>query len=86
MVDVSLEIEAERELALSVDGATEVALSVDGTVFSPTEYHGTTTVTPSSERQVLATAGTALIEDIVVNPIPSNYGLVTWDGSTLSIR
>ena len=42
-------------------------------------------VTPSGTRQVLATAGMALREDVTVEPIPSNYGLVTWDGSVLMV-
>ena len=26
-----------------------------------------------------------LAQDIVVNPIPSNYGLITYDGSTITV-
>lgn len=48
-------------------------------------YTGMTEVTPSDETQVLQTANTALYENITINPIPSNYGLITWDGSTLTV-
>lgn len=48
-------------------------------------YDGATTITPSSSMQVLATSQKTLLTDIVINPVPSNYGLVTWDGSTLTV-
>jgi hypothetical protein len=48
-------------------------------------YTGETEVTPSNETQTLQTANTALYDNITINPIPSNYGLITWDGSTLTV-
>lgn len=49
------------------------------------EYHGTYEVTPTQTAQVLPTDGLLAVADIVINPIPSNYGLVTWNGSTLTV-
>lgn len=49
------------------------------------EYHGTYEVTPSDDTQILSTKNTRLTDDIVVNPIPSNYGKITWDGSILTV-
>lgn len=48
-------------------------------------YHGSYEVTPSSEAQVLDTDTLILDGNITINPIPSNYGLVTWDGSTITV-
>lgn len=48
-------------------------------------YHGSYTVTPSSEAQVLDTDTLILDGNITINPIPSNYGLITWDGSTITV-
>ena len=48
-------------------------------------YDGPTTVTPSGNTQILATTGKALLGDVTVNPIPSNYGLITWNGSVLTV-
>lgn len=48
-------------------------------------YKGQTEITPSDKKQVLATEGKHLSSDIIVNPIPSNYGLITYDGSNLRI-
>ena len=48
-------------------------------------YRGPYTVTPTSETQVLPTDGKRMTADVVVNPVPSNYGLITWDGSRLTV-
>ncbi len=42
-------------------------------------------VTPSQEEQILHTDGHLLTSDVRVNPIPSNYGLITWNGSVLTV-
>lgn len=44
------------------------------------------TVTPTqSEQTIRADAGYNGLSSVKVNPIPSNYGLVTWNGSVLTI-
>lgn len=48
-------------------------------------YDGAVTVTPSAELQTLQTAGKVLLSNIKVDPIPQNYGLITWNGSFLTI-
>lgn len=48
-------------------------------------YQGEYTVTPSMVAQVLPTTGKTLGDDITIAPIPNNYGLITWDGSTLTV-
>lgn len=42
-------------------------------------------VTPQDSAQTLATSGLQMARDLTIGPIPSNYGLVTWDGSTLTV-
>lgn len=49
------------------------------------EYHGQAEVMPSSEEQVLHTTNRVLTQDIIIDPIPSNYGLVTYNGSTITV-
>ncbi len=48
-------------------------------------YTGTYTVTPTRTTQILATAGYTLDEDITINPIPSNYGLITFSGGIITV-
>ena len=49
------------------------------------EYEGAVHVVPSEEEQVLSTANKSVYDDIVIEAIPNNYGLITWDGSVLTV-
>ena len=51
----------------------------------PDPYSGPLEVTPSQAEQVLHTAGKSMPADVVINPIPSNYGLITYNGSILTV-
>lgn len=48
-------------------------------------YEGETTFTPSAEMQTIPTGHTVLLSDITINPIPSNYGRITYSGGIISI-
>lgn len=48
-------------------------------------YVGPTEYTPTDTAQVVQVAGHTCGTNITINPIPSNYGRVTWDGSTLTV-
>lgn len=49
------------------------------------QYQGDYVITPSAETQILETQNLLCADNITINPIPSNYGLVTWNGSTLTV-
>jgi len=51
----------------------------------PPAYTGEYEVTPTEETQVLATQGKIMTDNVTVNPIPNNYGLITWNGSVLTV-
>ena len=48
-------------------------------------YEGPYSITPSASAQTLDTADKRMTGDVVVGPIPSNYGLITWDGGVLTV-
>ena len=48
-------------------------------------YHGQTTFTPTQQTQVAQTSGLIVDADIIINPIPSNYGRITWNGAVLTV-
>ena len=48
-------------------------------------YDGPYTYTPTQQRQTISIAEKAASQDIIINPIPSCYGLITWDGSSLTV-
>ena len=76
-------IDGELSIVIPCDGECGVVTKVIGQDL-PT-YTGATIVTPSTSEQVLNTADKVVTRNIVINPIPSNYGLITWNGSTLTV-
>lgn len=75
------------ETLISVSVETEETLVTVSEVKYPiqAEYEGETEITPTQETQTLRTASLLMPVDIVINPIPQNYGLITWNGSTLTV-
>ena len=49
------------------------------------DYAGPYEATPTREAQTFPTAGRRMASDFTVGPIPSNWGLITWNGSTLTV-
>lgn len=52
---------------------------------SAAPYSGPYIFTPTKERQIIETNERHLQSDIIINPIPENYGLITWNGSILTV-
>ena len=89
MIAVPMRV-AVTEQAIPASVATEnagvrVTLGAAYSAVSGDPYEGAYTVTPTQEAQVLATAGKVMLEDVTIDPIPQNYGLVTWNGSVLTV-
>lgn len=86
-------LDGDLSLIIPVDGDINLLIPVDGesgVVTKVTEhdlpiYTGQTEITPSEETQLLQTANKTVVQNIVINPIPSNYGRITWNGSTLTV-
>lgn len=82
---------SHKEIVL--DGELSLNIPMDGEVGTVTKvvehdlpvYTGETNITPSTSEQVLNTADKVVTRNIVINPIPSNYGRITWNGATLTV-
>ena len=48
-------------------------------------YVGNYEVTPTTEDQILHTNNFRMTRDLTVKAIPNNYGLITWDGTTITV-
>ena len=48
-------------------------------------YEGDYIIIPSAETQVLQTKYLRMTDDVTIKPIPQNYGLITWNGSFLTV-
>lgn len=48
-------------------------------------YDGEYEFTPTEDTQTVSIENKMAVQDITINPIPSNYGLITWNGSTITV-
>ena len=69
---------------LSGDGTVSGGLSVP-TVTPVEPYEGSYEFTPSGERQEIEIENKRATQNIIIDPIPENYGLITWDGSVITV-
>lgn len=83
---VVVRVKDTEPVGVSVSTASSVSIGIGPTAYiDRPEYDGEFTVTPTQETQVLETAGKWLPRAVTINPIPSNYGLITWNGSVLTV-
>ena len=69
---------------LAVPGGIEGQLTIPNAILPPS-YEGPVEVTPSGEGQTLDTANLYMRDNITINPIPNNYGLITYDGANITV-
>lgn len=84
-----IELEAEENESVDIevaeeDSEIELSMEEEGVGEYPV-YAGKYEITPSLETQTLETAYRVLTSNVVIAPIPSNYGKISYDGSTLTI-
>ena len=48
-------------------------------------YYGEIEFTPVETTQTIAAAGKVFSQNITINPIPNNYGKISWNGSVLTV-
>ena len=73
--------DGDAELNCIVDGESGIVQRVS----SFDAYDGQYEITPTQERQTLETNEKVCISDIIIKPIPENYGLITWNGHSLKV-
>lgn len=75
--------------AVKIDTTDTLGIKFSNCIIQPvqtvSDYDGPYEVTPSRDTQVLPTSGKVLERNVIVKPIPQNYGLISWNGSTLSV-
>lgn len=89
IVDIIFEAELEEEV-LELEPITDEDFLVESDIEiiarkDMDEYEGPYEVTPSSEVQTLNTFDLLCTNNITINAVPSNYGLITWNGTILTV-
>ena len=72
-------------LKMECDEAIEMETDTEITIGGTDTYDGQYIVTPTEETQELHTVGLLMKHNVTVNPIPTNYGRITWNGSTITV-
>ena len=76
-------LDGEVSLNLHLDGTPDKVIKVMD--YDLPVYDGITEITPSQDTQVLQTSNKALTRNIIVNPIPEDYGRLLYSGNTLTV-
>lgn len=69
---------------LSGGGTLSGKLSTAGGI-TPDPYTGPTVWTPTGSAQTIPTGGYFMTDDITINAIPNNYGLITYNGGIITV-
>lgn len=91
LVPIQVELNVEestRRYAMSVaENSVQVSFGVSTQIVTSTvpDYDGPYDFTPSSELQTIETIGFRMTDNVTINPIPNNYGLITWNGSIITV-
>lgn len=67
----------------AVSLAVGVGLEINVSTFP--DYEGGYVFTPTENTQTVVIEDMVARQNIVINPIPSNWGKITWNGNTLTV-
>lgn len=73
------------KLTVLTDESAHLVAETSTLIDTTTVYDGAYEFTPSGSTQTIDIANKKALNNITINPIPSNYGLITWDGSTITV-
>ena len=79
---VTVQSVAESVVVMTAANVVDVASAV---IVGGIPYSGSYSVTPGETAQTLPTASRMLSQNVTVAPIPPNYGLITYDGVSITI-
>lgn len=89
MITVPMNVSVQDSISVNASEEEQgVALNI-GAAYKVSEgdlYHGEYEFTPNNETQTVHTQDKLLLQNITINPVPSNYGKISWDGSNIMIE
>lgn len=78
--NIELDQKNSSEFGLLLDAAYKPTINYD-----TQPWEGPYAFTPTDERQVVPVVNLRMTQNMVINPIPSNYGKIGWDGFTMTV-
>lgn len=84
-------VEGDCQLLSLIGGDCQLITDINGEcgqfiqVHTDDYYIGEYSVTPSDQQVILSTNNKVMYDNLVIEPIPSNYGKISWNGSYLLI-
>lgn len=79
-------LEGSIESSGSLEGSIESTATMEGYFSSIiANYDGLYSYTPSEAVQTIPTQNTTVSKNITIEAIPSNYGRISYNGSTLTV-
>ena len=85
-MNIPMRVAVQGAIPVSVATVSGLALEI-GAQFKigGQPYHGEYEFTPSAETQTISVQDRFCLQDITINPIPNNYGLITYNGSSIMV-
>ena len=87
-IEVPMTVAVDRVLIpMGVETQHEIAMTIGATYAMSTadDYEGAYEFTPTESTQTVQIEGKKATQDRVINPIPTNYGRITWNGSFIKV-
>lgn len=78
-------LSADKGITGGLSGMGSMIGTLSGVVVSGEQYTGEYEFTPTTAEQTIPIQYKTATRNITINPIPQNYGLITWDGSSLTV-
>ena len=86
MIAVPMNVAVQEEIPVSVSSGGSLVMAIESKYsVGGDPYTGDYTFTPTDETQTIATTGKLMTQDVVIHPVPSNYGRITYNGSTITV-
>lgn len=87
-VKISVGIPSAQPINIRVKGdkqSGKMGITAPIVAASVPYFDGPYEYTPSAEAQTIQVNGKQADQDITIDPIPNNWGLITWNGSVLTV-
>lgn len=86
---IVLDVDVSEQYDMTVGANDGYEVSTDSKIvinkIGADPYEGEYVITPSGAVQILEIKNKTAVQNITIQPIPQNYGLITWNGSVLTV-